>query len=78
MSPADFIVLLTTFLSFFFLRRVGDEEEGVVKSFYGELAQATENAFQNVLILLPSMPLLSSALHLLEFLVDGGGSVNGC
>lgn len=72
MSPAHFIVLLTIFLLFFFsfLRAVGEEEEGLVKTFYRELALATGNAFQNILILLPSMPLLSSALGLPEFLVE--------
>lgn len=43
-----------------------------MKTFYGELALTTENAFQNILILLPSMPLFSSALGLLEFLVEEG------
>lgn len=71
MSPADLIVLLTSFSFFLFLwRGAGEEEEGLVKAFYGELAPATEMAFQNILILLPSMLLLSSALGLLEFLVE--------
>lgn len=58
---------------FVFLREVGEEEEELVKAFYGELALATENAFQNALMHLLSMPGFSSALGLLEFLVEGEG-----
>lgn len=49
MSPAEFIVLLAIFLSFwcFFLRGGREEEEGLVKAFDGEWTLATENAFQN-------------------------------
>lgn len=38
-----------------------------MKAFHGELAPAPENAFQNILNLLPSMPLISSVLGLPEF-----------
>ena len=73
MSPADLIVLLTIFLFlFFFLRGVGEEEEGLVKAFYGKLALATENAFQNVLILVPSRPCLPLPWAS-QFLVEGEG-----
>lgn len=52
MSPAEFIVPLTIFLSFcfflfLFFERKQEEKEGLVKAFDGERTLATENAFQN-------------------------------